>query len=140
MNINEERIREFAYQIWQSEGKPHGHAKRHWEMACKLAESNDVKNTKQSTPAKTSKAAPKINAQPAEISMDSETAASNKKTKPVDKKIKENKVADKKPIEKKPVEKKVTAKKTPTEKTLNSIETKKTAIAKKTKAVENESI
>ncbi len=37
MNINEHRIREFAYQIWQSEGCPDGQAHRHWEMACSLA-------------------------------------------------------------------------------------------------------
>ena len=139
MNLNEERIREFAYQIWQSEGKPHGHAKRHWEMACKLAESNEVNNTKQFTSAKPSKVAKKINAQPAEIVMDSETAVPNKKTKPIAKKITESKVADKKTTEKKPVEKKVSAKKSPAEKTLNNVETKKTAISKKTKVVENES-
>lgn len=37
MNLNENRVREFAYQIWESEGKPHGQHHRHWEMACKLA-------------------------------------------------------------------------------------------------------
>jgi len=39
MNINEQRVREFAYQIWESEGRPIGHSDRHWEMASKLAES-----------------------------------------------------------------------------------------------------
>jgi hypothetical protein len=29
----EERIREFAYRIWQEEGFPEGDADRHWEMA-----------------------------------------------------------------------------------------------------------
>ena len=38
MNTHEQRIREFAYQIWQSEGCPSGHEYRHWEMACKLIE------------------------------------------------------------------------------------------------------
>ncbi len=38
MNTHEQRIREFAYQIWESEGRPAGHEYRHWEMACKLAE------------------------------------------------------------------------------------------------------
>jgi hypothetical protein len=38
MSTNEKRIREFAYQIWESEGKPEGQEARHWEMACKLAE------------------------------------------------------------------------------------------------------
>ena len=37
MNLNENRVREFAYQIWESEGRPHGQDVRHWEMACKLA-------------------------------------------------------------------------------------------------------
>ncbi|MDF3012135.1 MAG: hypothetical protein K0Q78_339 [Cellvibrio sp.] len=34
----ERRIRELAYQIWESEGRPSGEEYRHWEMACKLAE------------------------------------------------------------------------------------------------------
>jgi hypothetical protein len=38
MDIDEKRIREFAYQIWQSEGEPEGQETRHWEMAFKLAE------------------------------------------------------------------------------------------------------
>jgi len=38
MSTDEKRIREFAYQIWESEGKPEGQEARHWEMACKLAE------------------------------------------------------------------------------------------------------
>ncbi|HTF98422.1 MAG TPA: DUF2934 domain-containing protein [Cellvibrio sp.] len=37
MQLNEERVRAFAHQIWESEGKPEGQASRHWEMACKLA-------------------------------------------------------------------------------------------------------
>ncbi|MGA4635999.1 DUF2934 domain-containing protein [Pseudomonas solani] len=39
MSADEQRIREFAYQIWESEGKPSGQDARHWEMARKLAES-----------------------------------------------------------------------------------------------------
>jgi hypothetical protein len=38
MDIDEKRINEFAYQIWQSEGEPEGQEERHWEMARKLAE------------------------------------------------------------------------------------------------------
>lgn len=41
MNAHEQRIREFAYQIWESEGCPTGHEYRHWEMACKLAEAQN---------------------------------------------------------------------------------------------------
>ncbi|MES2674283.1 MAG: DUF2934 domain-containing protein [Pseudomonadota bacterium] len=40
MNIQHHRIREYAYQIWQSEGMPEGQDQRHWEMACKLANGN----------------------------------------------------------------------------------------------------
>jgi outer membrane biosynthesis protein TonB len=40
MSTSEQRIREFAYQIWESEGKPHGHTERHWEMASKLAQAH----------------------------------------------------------------------------------------------------
>lgn len=38
MQLNEQVVRKFAHQIWESEGKPEGQAARHWEMACKLAE------------------------------------------------------------------------------------------------------
>lgn len=38
MHTNEQLVRQFAYQIWESEGKPDGQAMRHWEMACILAE------------------------------------------------------------------------------------------------------
>lgn len=36
------RIREFAYQIWESEGKPDGQAERHWDMARQLAEAQNL--------------------------------------------------------------------------------------------------
>ena len=38
MSVEEKRVREFAYQIWESEGKPEGQEERHWDMARKLAE------------------------------------------------------------------------------------------------------
>lgn len=38
MNTYEQRVREYAYQIWEAEGRPVGHEYRHWELACKLAE------------------------------------------------------------------------------------------------------
>ncbi len=38
MSMNEQRVRELAYQIWQSEGCPDGEHHRHWDMACRLAE------------------------------------------------------------------------------------------------------
>lgn len=39
MTNDEKRIRELAHQIWESEGKPEGQSERHWEMACKLLQS-----------------------------------------------------------------------------------------------------
>lgn len=36
-SLPEQQIRELAYQIWESEGKPHGQDARHWDIACKLA-------------------------------------------------------------------------------------------------------
>ncbi|CRI57987.1 hypothetical protein CCOS191_3451 [Pseudomonas sp. CCOS 191] len=38
MSVDEKRIREFAYQIWESEGKPEGREEEHWDKARKLAE------------------------------------------------------------------------------------------------------
>ena len=38
MSPYERRVREFAYRIWESEGRPVGHEYRHWEMACKLVD------------------------------------------------------------------------------------------------------
>ncbi len=34
--VNEYRIREFAYQIWEAEGRPEGEDKRHWRLAMEL--------------------------------------------------------------------------------------------------------
>lgn len=45
MNKNEQRIRELAYDIWVSEGRPDGESERHWEMASKLAEAESGKPT-----------------------------------------------------------------------------------------------
>jgi hypothetical protein len=46
MSTDDKRIREFAYQIWESEGKPAGQEKRHWEMARKLAEAEALAPSK----------------------------------------------------------------------------------------------
>jgi Protein of unknown function (DUF2934) len=37
----EQRIREHAYQIWVSEGRPQGRAEAHWEMARELVAIED---------------------------------------------------------------------------------------------------
>lgn len=36
---SENRIRELTHQIWESKGGSQGWHKKHWELACKLAES-----------------------------------------------------------------------------------------------------
>lgn len=38
MNNLEQRIRELAYQIWESEGRPDGENERHWQMATRLVQ------------------------------------------------------------------------------------------------------
>ncbi|RYE52113.1 MAG: DUF2934 domain-containing protein [Sphingobacteriales bacterium] len=41
----EDLIRKSAHQIWESEGRPHGHSDRHWKQATILAESEqDAEN------------------------------------------------------------------------------------------------
>ncbi|AOE60428.1 DUF2934 domain-containing protein [Pseudomonas corrugata] len=46
MSTDDKRIREFAYQIWESEGKPTGQEERHWDMARKLAEAEALAPSK----------------------------------------------------------------------------------------------
>ncbi len=48
MSTDDKRVREFAYQIWESEGKPEGEDARHWEMARKLAEAEALAPSKSS--------------------------------------------------------------------------------------------
>lgn len=42
MMDNDQRVRELAYQIWESEGRPEGQQERHWRMARSLAEAETV--------------------------------------------------------------------------------------------------
>ncbi len=39
--LNEHELRQLAYRIWESEGKPAGQADRHWEMALAQAEAGE---------------------------------------------------------------------------------------------------
>ena len=59
MSVDEKRIREFAYQIWESEGRPDGQEARHWDMAHKLAQSQALAPSKAQPRAAKAKAAPK---------------------------------------------------------------------------------
>ncbi|MFO2464236.1 DUF2934 domain-containing protein [Pseudomonas sp. 15FMM2] len=52
MSTEDKRVREFAYQIWESEGKPEGQEARHWEMARKLAEAEALAPSKTKAAAK----------------------------------------------------------------------------------------
>ncbi len=52
MSTEDKRVREFAYQIWESEGKPQGQEARHWEMARKLAEAEALTPSKPKPAAK----------------------------------------------------------------------------------------
>lgn len=89
MNQQEQRIRELAYEIWQSEGRPTGQEERHWEMACKLVETQGSAATAPAKPVRSRKAAAKpVDATPA--SKPAKAAAAVKKpraprsTKPAD--------------------------------------------------------
>lgn len=51
MKPPDQRTRELAYQIWETEGKPVGQETRHWEMARKLAEAEaDIDSEAKSAP------------------------------------------------------------------------------------------
>ena len=64
MSTDDKRVREFAYQIWESEGRPEGQEARHWEMARKLVEAEALTPGKPSKTG-TTKAAPKATAKAA---------------------------------------------------------------------------
>ena len=83
MSINDKRIREFAYQIWESEGKPEGQDARHWEMARKLAEAEALAPSKSpkaagSKTAGTKAPASKANGKAAEPKAKAKPAAASK--------------------------------------------------------------
>ena len=83
MSINDKRIREFAYQIWESEGKPEGQDARHWEMARKLAEAEALAPSKSpkaaaSKTAGTKAPASKANGKAAEPKTKAKPAAASK--------------------------------------------------------------
>ena len=65
MNNDDQRIREFAYQIWESEGKPEGQEARHWEMAVTLAQAEALAPKKAAASKAKSKAAPAASVKPA---------------------------------------------------------------------------
>ncbi|MEB0046809.1 MULTISPECIES: DUF2934 domain-containing protein [unclassified Pseudomonas] len=67
MSTDDKRIREFAYQIWESEGQPEGHEARHWEMARKLAEAEALAPKKSPKAAASKTAASKAPAGKADV-------------------------------------------------------------------------
>jgi hypothetical protein len=40
MQLNESLIRERAYKIWESEGRPNDCAEKHWQMACEALQAD----------------------------------------------------------------------------------------------------
>jgi hypothetical protein len=61
MSADEKRIREFAYQIWESEGRPEGEKERHWKMARKLAEAEALAPDKSTARKAAKPKLPKVN-------------------------------------------------------------------------------
>ena len=59
MSNDDKHIREFAYQIWESEGRPDGQEQRHWEMAHKLAQAQALAPSRSPAKAPKAKAAAK---------------------------------------------------------------------------------
>jgi hypothetical protein len=99
MSTDDKRIREFAYQIWESEGKPAGQEKRHWEMARKLAEAEALAPSK---PAKTAgKPAASKPAATKSTAAKPATKSTTPKAKPAAKPAAVSTAAEK-PVEKKP--------------------------------------
>ncbi|RON15545.1 hypothetical protein BK660_27645 [Pseudomonas brassicacearum] len=80
MSTDDKRVREFAYQIWESEGKPEGQDARHWEMARKLAEAEALA-PKKSPKASGSKIAAKPAAAKVNGALDSKASAAKPKAK-----------------------------------------------------------
>ncbi|PBQ02922.1 hypothetical protein CCL07_15070 [Pseudomonas congelans] len=90
MSADEKRIRDFAYQIWESEGKPYGHDERHWEMARKLAEAEALAPNKSSVRKSTKPKLPEVDsakgaAKPAAKSAPAPKPAGEAKPKPAPK-------------------------------------------------------
>ncbi|MBL4834023.1 MAG: DUF2934 domain-containing protein [Pseudomonas sp.] len=86
MSSDEERIRELAYQIWESEGRPEGQTENHWEMARKLLASQDQgdltpppEKPAESKPKRTRKAPPKDETQAEKPALLGKPAARRKK-------------------------------------------------------------
>lgn len=97
MSTDDKRIREFAYQIWESEGKPEGQEARHWEMACKLADAEALAPKKSpkapgsKAPASKTAASKSLNGKAGEPKAKAKSAAASKVIPPGEK------AAEKKP-------------------------------------------
>ncbi|MGL6243327.1 DUF2934 domain-containing protein [Pseudomonas sp.] len=103
MSTDDKRVREFAYQIWESEGKPEGQEERHWEMARKLAEaealapSKSPKATGSKTAGTKSPAAKAGNGKVAEAKAKAKPAAASKVIPPGEKAAEKKPKAARKP-------------------------------------------
>lgn len=59
MSSREERIRELAHRIWETEGRPEGQALRHWNMAERLVEAELQVEQARTAPAPAATPAPR---------------------------------------------------------------------------------
>lgn len=60
MSNDDKHIREFAYQIWESEGRPDGQQARHWEMAHTLVQAQALAPSKPRAKAKVADKPPAV--------------------------------------------------------------------------------
>lgn len=60
MSNDDKHIREFAYQIWESEGRPDGQQARHWEMAHTLVQAQALAPSKPRVKAKVADKPPAV--------------------------------------------------------------------------------
>jgi hypothetical protein len=82
MSADEKRIREFAYQIWESEGEPEGQDERHWEMARKLAEAEALAPDKSTARKATKPKLPEVDGAAESKAKPAKTAAAKAASKP----------------------------------------------------------
>jgi DUF2934 family protein len=59
-NEHEQRVRELAHHIWESEGCPQGEEVRHWAMAERLIEASDLAKAAKGNARAAPKAPPRV--------------------------------------------------------------------------------
>ncbi len=80
-NEHEQRIRELAHHIWESEGCPQGEEERHWLMAERLVEASDLAQSATGDSRAASKAAARATSKRASVTVPA-TSARSRRTAP----------------------------------------------------------